>query len=475
VAYFHLQQYDQSLANVAKALETNPNDTSALWWIPLSLVSECADEPFRKGLLELADRAVEKSSIGARALRDRAAVLEALEKYEEAEADLRKIIELEPDDKMSWDRHVRLSLRPEQLQKAESVYSELVKTYSDNYLAWVSRAAINNAHSRYDEAIANATKSIELKPSQTRAYRQCAIAYFHLKRYDDALAEMQSHYKRKPNDAGVIAWIPADQVRECPEEIFRKGLFGLADQVAEKTTKPARARQQRLTLFLGMNEFGKARAEYELVLKPNNRSFSEHYRHALLCLQENEHAQYRESCQRMLSAFVDTPNLMAAQFVAWTCTLAPNAVEDFDQPIALAAKAIQGDAGSDQFQNTLGATLYRSGRNEEALRILTTLVERMEKPDSKSSPSPAYTWYFLAMAHHKAGNNDEAVQWLKRANDWTDNALADKDTPPQWNRKITLELLRKEAEALVKNKNQESEDRDQKSGNREQEAQSSNP
>ena len=91
----------------------------------------------------------------------------------------------------------------------------------------------------------------------------------------------------------------------------------------------------------------------------------------------------------------------------------------------------------------------RAGRHEEAQEKLTALGERMDDPNSKSNASPAYTWYFLAMTDHQLGHHDQAANWLQKANAWTDKVLADAKNPPRWNRKATLELLRKEAESLI--------------------------
>ena len=82
------------------------------------------------------------------------------------------------------------------------------------------------------------------------------------------------------------------------------------------------------------------------------------------------------------------------------------------------------------------------------LKQLTAINESMK--ESKDGPSsPAYCWYFLAMTHHKLGSSDEAQKWLAKAVEWTDNALQDEENTVTWNRRLTLELLRREAEALI--------------------------
>ena len=50
------------------------------------------------------------------------------------------------------------------------------------------------------------------------------------------------------------------------------------------------------------------------------------------------------------------------------------------------------------------------------------------------------------MAHAKAGDDEQAGHYLAQANDWTDKVLGDEEHPPAWNRRMTLRLLREEAE-----------------------------
>jgi tetratricopeptide (TPR) repeat protein len=151
----------------------------------------------------------------------------------------------------------------------------------------------------------------------------------------------------------------------------------------------------------------------------------------------------------MLKQFGDTDDPMVANFVAWTCALASGALRDYDPVIALAKKAAEERPDSGQFRNTLGAILHRAGRHDDAIEQLTELDRRWEAADHAIQSSPAYTWYFLAMAHQKAGNDERAREYLTKANRATDEALVDEKNPPAWNRQATLGFLRKEADRLV--------------------------
>ena len=66
-------------------------------------------------------------------------------------------------------------------------------------------------------------------------------------------------------------------------------------------------------------------------------------------------------------------------------------------------------------------------------------------PDGRSS-------YFLAMTHQSLGNNAEAKEWFDKAVEASDAQLGNQDqqTAVPWNRRLTLELLRIEAEERLR-------------------------
>ncbi|HLA39793.1 MAG TPA: hypothetical protein VJ417_07345, partial [Candidatus Glassbacteria bacterium] len=59
--------------------------------------------------------------------------------------------------------------------------------------------------------------------------------------------------------------------------------------------------------------------------------------------------------------------------------------------------------------------------------------------------------FFLAMAQHQLGKKDESRATLQKVVELAKAELADDKNPPPWNRKLTLELLHKEAAGLIGN------------------------
>ena len=70
------------------------------------------------------------------------------------------------------------------------------------------------------------------------------------------------------------------------------------------------------------------------------------------------------------------------------------------------------------------------------------------KLDERTTPS-AYIAYFRAMTEQHLDLKDDARQSLARANELADKELSDESKPLFWTQKLTLQLLRKEAEALI--------------------------
>lgn len=90
-----------------------------------------------------------------------------------------------------------------------------------------------------------------------------------------------------------------------------------------------------------------------------------------------------------------------------------------------------------------GATLYRAGSFSKAVERLSEIDEF----EGGECFSVAYGWYFLAMAHQRLGDADKAAEAVGRAEMLANEQLSEADSPAAWNRKATLRMLRKDAEA----------------------------
>ncbi len=175
---------------------------------------------------------------------------------------------------------------------------------------------------------------------------------------------------------------------------------------------------------------------------------------ALLSLSAGDAAGYRRACTRLADAADDHSCLVGPDGLAdWSAVLrrAQNRARQTSQ-IAVAFQAAR-DA-----QAHLGHVLYRAGRAEQAIPHLERATQGIKEEQNRDVVSEL----FLAMAHQRAGHRDEARRWLeksavpvKRPTSPAAQVEAARRqfqaaAKPQWERSLEMELLRREAEGLVR-------------------------
>ena len=203
--------------------------------------------------------------------------------------------------------------------------------------------------------------------------------------------------------------------------------------------------------YAALGQWKKARDDFETVIELGYDPVS--YWPALL-LAAGDHGGYSDACRQMLdrSSDINTPD--EAGFAAWACALAPNAVADFDRPIQLAEKAVKLERVGRMWIQTHGALLYRAGRWEEALQRLCEAEEILASQSESLRASPAYTWFFLAMVHHRLRHTQEAVTSFHKAVEWADEVTGQagkaRVADLRWDQRVIFHLLRREAEELLK-------------------------
>lgn len=175
-----------------------------------------------------------------------------------------------------------------------------------------------------------------------------------------------------------------------------------------------------------------------------------HFRHALLRLHLGGPAAHRLACAEMLRRFESSTDLETCYWTAWTCTLGPDAVADWARVIQLAEKALAADPNNCDRLQMLAAALYRAGRFEDAVKRLTE-AEAAFKTAKNPRSTVIYNWLFHAMARHRLGQAEEAKAWLDMATAAIDQPSEEsKDVHAAvWNRRLTLELWRNEAQTLL--------------------------
>jgi tetratricopeptide (TPR) repeat protein len=175
------------------------------------------------------------------------------------------------------------------------------------------------------------------------------------------------------------------------------------------------------------------------------------YFRALVELQRDDHTGYRHACTRMLDLFEHAARADTAYWTTWTCVIAPDAFADWTKPLKLAEDAHATAPNDYDRINLIGCLLYRAGRIDEAAQRLTEAGGAFTEAPSRRT-TIIYNWLFQAMAQYRLGHAAEAANWLEKAAREIDKPSAqharDSATNP-WNRRLTLDLLRREARGLL--------------------------
>src|SRR5262249_31529766 len=271
-------------------------------------------------------------------------------------------------------------------------------------------------------------------------------AYVNLRQWQNAVADLSAALQ--PEWAGAcfpIAWGLA-YLHPAQRPGFRK-MRSLSIIANDESV-----RLHRGLAYAELGQWEQAAADLGRAGKLKPASPAVWYQYALLRLHQGDRDGYRSACAHLLDHFGHAKQLDTTEIVAWTCVLSPNAVGDPAQIVHLAEKALASEPKHSSYLNTLGAALYRAGQYAEAVQRLTeseALFEKTQKP----SHTVVYTWLFRAMAHQRLGQTAQAQQWLAKAVQGIEQATPQMLKAPganTWNRRLTLQLLRCEAEATLK-------------------------
>ena len=166
-------------------------------------------------------------------------------------------------------------------------------------------------------------------------------------------------------------------------------------------------------------------------------------------LRMGDHAGYRETCQALVDVPVaDADDLTKVRVITTWCS-GPDALDDLSLPVKRAEEfAANNSLGQPHVGPfCLGRALYRDGQYERAAEQLEASITAYP-----TNPVPGYDLInfqqlFLAMTQWQLGREDEARRLLEKT-------LPDVDMDLQspvdgWNERAVLEVLRREAEALI--------------------------
>ena len=295
------------------------------------------------------------------------------------------------------------------------------------------------------KALKAINECIARRPDTWTHYKRRATTYFALNRFDESLKDLETAFELNSGDLSTLTWIPPSQVAACPNQQFRDGILDFATEAIEKSPG---ARASRMQLAFALGRMNLAREDMAELAKAEDATYRQLYELAMLALADGQNSDsYQSACQQMLAEFADSTEPDAVSFTGWTCALAPGALQDYGPAIDSMRKGLGQHPDHPEILRSLGALQFRAGLCQQAIESLTPLISPGETA-AEAKSSTAYPLFFLAMAQHQAGDATTGKETLTQAVTLAHRELSNHDSLA-WNRKLTLELLRDEAVALI--------------------------
>jgi tetratricopeptide (TPR) repeat protein len=378
----------------------------------------------------------------------------------------------------------------------------------EDSLTWHRReAAATEARGQWYAAAWHLECLVRAEPAQWQGHNRLGRAWMMQGAWDKALAET-----RQAIGLGKEEWEPwhTQGLAHARQGQWGKALADFS-QAVKRGPKHPQPWHERGRVYAQMGQWYKAAADFDEATRlpedPGGRAGSVIRAAgsaevladlALARLRLGDKQEYVEVCDLLRVVHGETPDPYRAALIAWVSALSPvlerekRRVEEEDahqlelaregafnrgnplararvpalypdpegtaevmgQLVELAQRAAAAKPGDYHTMRALGASLYRAGSFGAAVEQLSTAST------TRKEPAPAI-WLFLAMAHHRLGHKEEAQSWLDNSVRWIERARQAKSaegTKPDelsgsnlsWDERLALELLQREAEALVK-------------------------
>jgi eukaryotic-like serine/threonine-protein kinase len=333
---------------------------------------------------------------------DRAGADAALEK---AVAALREAIRLQPDLAYA---HANLGLalmRQGKLVEAIAEYREAIRLRPDDGPTHFNLAIALGRQEKVDEAIVEYREAIRLQPNYAYAHSNLGVALMHQGKVDEAIVEYREAIRLKPDFSHANLGNALRSQGKLDEAIaeYREGIRLQPDDHINHYNLGDVLRSQ--------GKLDEAIVEYHEAIRLQPDYAFAHSNLGLALQAQGKVAEaisaHREAL-RLNPSYLNIPNNLA-----WALALTPDRPpHDYDEAATLARKAIDLEPKEGSSYNTLALAEYRRGLWGEAIAAAEQSVKLIKGVDASN-------WFFLAMAHARKGEKDQAVAWLDKAVAWT--------------------------------------------------------
>jgi tetratricopeptide (TPR) repeat protein len=182
------------------------------------------------------------------AYRELAVSYVALGRIDEAEATLRRAVEINPNDWLNLTNLASFCRDHQRYREAQSWFEQVRVLTPDSPLVYRNLGAVRAELGDYDNAVKDFDQSVSLQPTAP-AYSNLGTAYILLHRYLEAIPVLERAIRIANNNYGKLfllwmnlgdayRWSPATTDRDRAPEAYRKAIAGL-DQLVQDGSRDA--------------------------------------------------------------------------------------------------------------------------------------------------------------------------------------------------------------------------------------------
>jgi tetratricopeptide (TPR) repeat protein/tRNA A-37 threonylcarbamoyl transferase component Bud32 len=466
--YGGLRQWKEAIADASKAIELDPSNADS--WLTRGKYYQARGEHAKA--LDDYSRAVELAPKRGEVWLTRGNAYHALGQNENALADLSRAIELEPKSAEAWPSRGEVYRSLGQKDKASADYIRLgsilhskgdsqgaLDAYSrasdldpNNAWVWCERSVIYYNLGQWHNALANCSRVIELDRNNASAWTNRGLVYMKLNEWHNALDDCNKAIEVAPNYA---------EARACRGDVYRSlgqkdnaiADYSKAIELSKKMWQCWLARGATyadkgddFNAILDYSEYLKLLAEYSKGAGSSDYSTAPNlgqawYLRASAYVRLKRFREGLADFEKILEVLGPKTGPLVYNDMAWLLATCPEVeIRDPKRAVELAKKAVDMAPKAWAYWNTLGAAHYRCGEHKAAIEALHKSMELRQGGDP-------FDWLFLAMAHHKLGDRDEARKWYDRSVQWLEkNGQALEKNPRQAE---ALRRFREEAEQVL--------------------------
>jgi WD40 repeat protein/tetratricopeptide (TPR) repeat protein len=319
-------------------------------------------------------------------------------------------------------------------REAIADFTEAIRLFPRDALAHRNRGETLRLLHRGDEALADFSEAIKIDPKSHAAYRDRGQTYLDCGQAEAAAADFSEAIKLNPQaEVYTRRGVAYVRVRD-----FHQALADF-DEAIRRGPRHAPAWYERATAHAELGQWAQAEADCAKAVEVDPGDVGGWVGQARLRLRAGDRAAHGKARGELLTRFGKGEHEGAA--VAWRCLVVAGTAADNRAALKLAETAVAADSRSPAARNSLALALYRAGRAKDALTQLSGPAHARE-----GATNP-FTRVLLALVEQRLGSTTEARCWLER----TRQAL---DAKPAlaWHERMDLELLLREAVALVEEK-----------------------